>query len=96
MEVVSLWYRSKNSQASQGTARLRIENEDHQVIGTAEIAIDLISSVRFRSRIRLDGLPIQSETSKFIFFVIELSTSDNQWIETARVPLDLSVSVVNP
>ena len=95
IESVSLWCRGRGEEKIKGRGQLKIEGPNNKVVGNAMIDIDLMSSHRSRTRVRLEGLPIPKGASGFFHFVVLLE-SENKWIEVARVPLEVDIEHIGP
>ena len=92
IEIVSLWCRGRGEEKIKGDGQLKIEGPNNKVVGNAMIDIDLMSSHRSRTRVRLEGLPIPKGASGVFHFVILLK-SENKWIQVARVPLEVDIAI---
>ncbi|MBI1908933.1 MAG: hypothetical protein HYS22_02040 [Deltaproteobacteria bacterium] len=93
IEIVSLWYRDQGEKGIRGKGQLKIEAPNSNVVGTANIDINLTESHRCRTLVRLEGLPIPKSASGLFCFMVSLE-SDNKWIEVARVPLEVDVKLI--
>ncbi|MBI4367512.1 MAG: hypothetical protein HY543_11915 [Deltaproteobacteria bacterium] len=95
IEIISLWYRDKNSAGMKGKGRVRIEAPHQKEVRMIDIDIDLVAYHRHRTRVRLDGLPIPKDVSGYFYFIMSLET-DHQWVDVARIPLEVNVEHTLP
>lgn len=84
--VVSLWYRDQPDQPATGDARITFFSPTEATLGTFDVAIDLTTAERCRTKLELPGLPVS--TSGRYHFDVELRR-DGQWIRLARLPLQV-------
>ena len=95
IEIVSLWYRGYKDPGIKGDGRLRIVAPNNKDVGFANINIDLATSHRYRTRVRLNNLSIPKGTSGYFHFIVELK-SNNKWIEITRIPLEVNTEQNRP
>ncbi len=92
IDVVSLWYRDELAQAARGKSRMRVLAPNGEAVAGGETDVDLTTFVRARTLSRLAALPVPVGASRGgrFMFIIELEQS-NDWVEVARVPLEVEV-----
>ncbi len=94
MVIVSMWWRSNQSQPEEGYQRMLIASPTGEIILTsANLGIDLNKSGRARIIINIDGLPF---TEAGIYrFIIQYSMNENgDWVTSASIPLTIVRDVV--
>lgn len=95
LELVSLWSRIELDRPGRGEARLLLLTPAGNTPISQSYSIDLREYHRLRNRHRMSGIPI--EGPGLYIFVVEFRQQDQeQWIEAARVPLEVRVEMVTP
>lgn len=87
-ELVTLWSRTRDNQASRGYGRAVLLSPSETVIREQEYDIDLTVHARTRHRVRLHGLPIQ-EAGRYRFRVDVRDEGEREWRTVASVPLEV-------
>lgn len=91
-DLVSLWMRSDPEEPERTTERVVFVGPDGRALGEPVVTeVDLESHQRMRSRLRMNGLPLSG--TGYHFFVIEQPGDQGEWLEVARVPLDVRIEV---
>jgi hypothetical protein len=89
LEVVSLWIRTEPETPAKGKLRVAFLTPSGTTLGEFEFPIDLTEYERFRSQIRISGLPAE-EIGRHHFY-IDLQEEDNgEWQRVAVVPLTIA------
>jgi len=89
MECVSLWMREPITEPQHGECRLALRGPRGASVSSAPQALDLSKYRRFRSRLRLPGLPIDG----LGLCEIEVQfrpESEAEWNTVARVPIEVT------
>ncbi len=86
MEVVSLWFREHPDQASSCLVRVKLKDPSGAVLTSTSIPVDLQSKRRYRTRLKLDALPVT--TDGVYLFEIEQETKGS-WATVASLPLEV-------
>jgi hypothetical protein len=89
LNVVSLWVRSDPDVPARGFGRLTFIYPSGAEEDPIEIKVDLTQHERFRSRIKLQGLPAR-EAGRHYFSMRFREASDVKWREVASVPVRLA------
>jgi hypothetical protein len=91
--LVTLWRRENVAEPVKTTARVRVlvPPNGEQIGKTQEYTVDLTRYLRLRQRVVFRTLPVRAEGT--YEFVIEYMDANEEWRETARLPLDLLVKV---
>ena len=87
-ELVSMWARSDYERSAEGEARIQFTTARGATPIRQVFRVDVTEHVRFRTRNRLSGMPIDEEGT--YFFTVELRLADDEeWAEVASVPLQV-------
>ena len=84
--IVSLWYRDQPDRPATGEARIIFLSPTGAMLGTFDLAIDLTTAERCRTKLELPGLPVS--TSGRYLFDVELRR-EGEWDRVARIPLQV-------
>jgi len=91
LEVVSLWSRAEPHTSAVGEARVVLVAPSGRELGSGSYAIDLSEHERFRSRIRLRGVPAEGP-GRYVFKVYLRSEGETDWKPVAGIPLSVTIT----
>jgi hypothetical protein len=89
VEVVSLWTKTDPAVPHRGKARITLLSPSGQALRTAELEIDLSVYERYRTRNRLQGLPV-AESGRHVFRVEVREAGAEVWRLVAAIPLQIN------
>jgi len=86
-----MWYRSDLAEQATGAGRMSLVRGAgaESVIPPTEFAINLSAHERLRTVSRIAAIPIHG--SGICYFRIELRSSDGNWHEVGRLPLNIVI-----
>lgn len=90
IEIVSLWYRDLNIKGKKYSARVNIKSPAGDIILKTDMEIDLTNTQRYRTRVKLNRLQINKQSSGYYFFIVDVELN-NKWTEITRVPLEVVI-----
>ena len=86
--LVTLWTRSDADKAEKAVARYNLQLPNGEIKPGGEIQVELTSSIRNRSIVKINGLPIHGPGE--YKFLIEIRADDSQeWIRAHELPLQV-------
>ncbi|MFH1652458.1 MAG: hypothetical protein ABIE74_00215 [Pseudomonadota bacterium] len=88
IEIVSLWYKGLNTKGKKYSARLKIKSPSDDIISKKDMEVDLTNTQRYRTRIKLNGLPIKKQSSGYFYFITEVKLN-NKWKEVSKIPVEV-------
>lgn len=89
LEVVSFWTRTEPGVPITGRMRIEFHAPSGKVLGSFEYPLDLTKYERFRSQVRLAGIPAE-EAGRHYFYVALKEESESEWQRVAAVPLTIA------
>lgn len=94
-ELVSLWSRSEPDTPSQGEARITFQSPGGRTSISQMQAVDLQHYRRLRSKVKILGIPVE-EPGRYTFVVECRQQDQEQWIQVARMPLEVQAVLGAP
>lgn len=86
---MSLWTRTAPETPTEGKLRVAFQTPSGKVLGQFDLRIDLTKYERFRSQIRLAGLPAE-EAGRHYFYADLQEEGESEWQRVAAVPLTIA------
>ncbi len=90
LELVTCWRRSQLDQPGKSRGRMSLSGPDGKKMEEQSYNIDLSEFPRRRTRVRMPGLLI-SKPGSYVFRVEVQMMPVGQWMEVAKIPLDIVV-----
>ena len=94
-ELVSLWARAETDRPCRGEARFLLRTPGGRTAISQTHEVDLRQYRRLRTRRRIPAIPVDG--AGLYTFLVELRELDqDQWLQVARIPLEVQVQAAVP
>jgi len=88
-EIATLWTRAETDVPSQGSARITFLSPSGRSLRGTEHPINLSETVRVRSSVHFQGLPIGDEPGRHLFRMELQNEGETEWRQVAAIPVQI-------